>query len=237
MNLNAVSPRFIAALCAVLFLSSCAAVAPRGGGDILVIGDSIMAWNTRSGQAIGDVIEARLSRDVTSRAVAGAQFDNGSAIASAVGFDIQAQYPGGPWNWVVLNGGANDMAFGECGCGDCSALVSELISTDGRSGKIPAFLDRVRRDGANVLWMGYYNSPGTSFAGCTDDLNTLEARIKRNLARRPDDYFLEGEDFIAKSDPSNFYRDDTHPSPKGSALLGTALADVIRSAEDRSQGL
>lgn len=236
MLLKSFLSRLALVLCSVLLLSSCTGLAPKGGGDILVIGDSVMAWNRTSNQAIKNVIETRLSRDVTARAVPGAKFDNSSAIASAVGFDIQAQYPGGSWNWVVLNGGANDMGFGDCGCGDCSDLVTTLISEDGRSGLIPTFIERIQRDGAKVLWMGYYNSPGKSFAGCDDDLASLEARIKMNLARRPDGYFLEGEDFVIKSDPSHFADDQTHPSPKGSAILGTALADIINKADGRSQG-
>jgi lysophospholipase L1-like esterase len=228
--------RLALVLSSVFLLSSCTGIAPRGGGDILVIGDSVMAWNRTSNQAISDVIESKLSRDVVARAVPGAQFDNNSAIASAVGFDIQSQYPEGRWNWVVLNGGANDMGFGDCGCGDCSALVTKLISEDGQSGLIPTFLDGVQRDGAKVLWMGYYNSPGKSFTGCADDLAALEARIKRNLANRRNGYFLEGEDFVLKSSPSHFAKDDTHPSPVGSAILGTALADIISKADGRSQG-
>lgn len=199
-----------------------------------MIGDSIMAWNRSSDQSIADVLEVRLGRDVISKAVSGAQFDNESGLASAVGFDVQAQYPGGRWNWVVLNGGANDFGFGDCGCGDCSAEVANLISEDGRSGAIPAFLQRVRAEGAQVLWMGYYNSPGASFAGCADDLDRLESRIKMNLDREGG-FFLEGEDFILKSDAANFASDGTHPSPRGSAILGTALADIIKRASLRSQ--
>lgn len=234
MIFHALFSRLMLLVSSLFLLSSCTDIAPRGGGDILVIGDSVLAWNRSSGRSIGDVIEARLMRDVTSKAVPGAKFDNSSAVASAVGLDIQAQYPGGRWNWVVLNGGANDMGFSDCGCGDCSAVVAQLISPDGRSGTIPAFLGKLRADGAQVLWMGYYNSPGTSFAGCTDDLAALEVRIKRNLAREGG-FFLEGEDFVIKRDPSHFAGDDTHPSPKGSAILGTALADIIARASTRSQ--
>lgn len=228
-------PRIAAALCGLFMASGCATLAARQGGDIIVIGDSIMAWNRFSGAAISDVLADQLEREVTALAVAGAQFDNSSALASAVGFDIQAQYPGGNWNWVVLNGGANDMGFGDCGCGDCSALVDRLISLDGRSGVIPAFLARVAQNKSKILWLGYYNSPGTAFAGCADDLEALESRIKTYLSRTPDGYFVEGEAFLNKNDPSHFFRDQTHPSPKGSALLGTALARVITRAEQRSQ--
>ena len=85
-------------------LTACTDSAPRGGGDILVLGDSIMAWNGSA--AIPDVIANQTGRSVTSRAVPGAQFDNSSTIASAVGFDIQKQFPGRRWHWVVVNGGA-----------------------------------------------------------------------------------------------------------------------------------
>lgn len=234
MKLCALFTRVLLLIGSLFALTSCTDIAPRGGGDILVIGDSVMAWNRSSGQSLADVIEARLARDVTDKSVPGAKFDNGSVIASAVGFDVQAQYPAGRWNWVVVNGGANDMGFDDCGCGDCSAVVRTLISEDGQSGKIPALFARVRADGAQVLWMGYYNAPGTSFAGCTDDLASLEARIKRNLAAQGG-YFLDGEDFVAKTDPANFDEDDTHPSPRGSAILGTALADIIAQAQSRSQ--
>ena len=108
----------LAVLLIVTGLSACTDTAPRGGGDILVLGDSIMAWN--GGRSIPDVIANQTGRSVTSRDVPGAQFDNGSTIASAVGFDIQQQFPGGRWNWVVVNGGANDLSA-DCGCGACGA--------------------------------------------------------------------------------------------------------------------
>ena len=104
--------RILAVLLIVTGLSACTDTAPRGGGDILVLGDSIVAWN--GGRSIPDVIANQTGRSVPSRAVPGAQFDNGSTIASAVGFDIQQQFPGGRWNWVVVNGGANDLSA-DCG--------------------------------------------------------------------------------------------------------------------------
>ncbi|UWR22547.1 SGNH/GDSL hydrolase family protein [Sulfitobacter sp. S190] len=223
------------ALCGLLFGVACSGVAPRDGGDILVIGDSVLAWNNPTRQDIGRVVGAQLQRDVVIRAVPGAKLQAERAWAAAAGFDIRQQYPGGRWNWVVINGGANDMGFNDCGCGDCRSVVEGLISADGSNGVVPAFLDEVRRSGARVLWMGYYSSPGTSFEGCADDLDLLEDRIKRNLARDPRGHFLEGEEVLTKGNPAHFDRDDTHPSVAGSALLGTALAEMIRAVENRSQ--
>ncbi|MEP0261861.1 MAG: SGNH/GDSL hydrolase family protein [Sulfitobacter sp.] len=224
----------LAVLLIVTGLSACTDTAPRGGGDILVLGDSIMAWN--GGRSIPDVIANQTGRSVTSRAVPGAQFDNGSTIASAVGFDIQQQFPGGRWNWVVVNGGANDLSA-DCGCGACGASVNALIAPDGQSGSIPAFLQRLRaQTGAHVMWMGYYAGSGSgSFAGCRDDLVEIESRIATFAAGRPGIHFVDSEDVIDRGDRGLFAGDNVHPSARGSARIGAYLAQEITARENRSQ--
>ena len=224
----------LAVLLIVTGLSACTDTAPRGGGDILVLGDSIMAWN--GGRSIPDVIANQTGRSVTSRAVPGAQFDNGSTIASAVGFDIQQQFPGGRWNWVVVNGGANDLSA-DCGCGACGASVNALIAPDGQSGSIPAFLQRLRaQTGAKIMWMGYYAGSGSgSFAGCRDDLVEIESRIATFAAGRPGIHFVDSEDVIDRGDRGLFAGDNVHPSARGSARIGAYLAQKITARENRSQ--
>ena len=224
----------LAVLLIVTGLSACTDTAPRGGGDILVLGDSIVAWN--GGRSIPDVIANQTGRSVTSRAVPGAQFDNGSTIASAVGFDIQQQFPGGRWNWVVVNGGANDLSA-DCGCGACGASVNALIAPDGQSGSIPAFLQRLRaQTGAQVMWMGYYAGSGSgSFAGCRDDLVEIESRIATFAAGRPGIHFVDSEDVIDRGDRGLFAGDNVHPSARGSARIGAYLAQEITARENRSQ--
>ncbi|WOI16021.1 SGNH/GDSL hydrolase family protein [Sulfitobacter sp. LC.270.F.C4] len=226
--------RILAVLAIVTGLSACTDTAPRGGGDILVLGNSIMAWN--GGRSIPDVIANQTGRSVTSRAVPGAQFDNGSTIASAVGFDIQQQFPGGRWNWVVVNGGANDLSA-DCGCGACGASVNALIAPDGQSGSIPAFLQRLRaQTGAQVMWMGYYAGSGSgSFAGCRDDLVEIESRIATFAAGRPGIHFVDSEDVIDRGDRGLFAGDNVHPSARGSARIGAYLAQEINARENRSQ--
>lgn len=226
--------RILAVLLIITGLSACTDTAPRGGGDILVLGDSIMAWN--GGRSIPDVIANQTGRSVTSRAVPGAQFDNGSTIASAVGFDIQQQFPGGRWNWVVVNGGANDLSA-DCGCGACGASVNALIAPDGQSGSIPAFLQRLRaQTGAQVMWMGYYAGSGSgSFAGCRDDLVEIESRIATFAAGRPGIHFIDSEDVIDRGDRGLFAGDNVHPSARGSARIGAYLAQEITARENRSQ--
>ncbi len=229
--------RLLSCLFLVLVITGCTDTAPRGGGDILVLGDSVMAWNGSGGRAIPDVIATSLRRTVVSKAVPGAQFQNGSMIASAVGFNIQKQFPGGQWNWIVMNGGANDLSA-DCGCGRCGAVVNGLIASDGQSGAIPTFLRSVRaRSGARVLWMGYYAGSGKgSFEGCRPSLVELDARVARFAKTTEGVYFADSEDVIDRNDPALFAADNTHPSPQGSGLIGSYLAKTINQVDPpRSQ--
>lgn len=233
MKQRILSLSFIAALLAIL--SACSDPAPRGGGDILAMGDSVMAWNGASGNAIPDALGSALDRDVVSKAVPGAQFDNSSRLAGAVGFDIQRQFPGGQWNWIVLNGGANDLNS-DCGCGACGPTVDQLIGAGGMNGSIPAYLERLRgQSGARILWMGYYAGNGRgSFEGCRDHLVRIEERIARFADARDWMFFVDSEDAIDRNDPTLFASDNTHPSTKASALIGMQLAQAITQA-GRSQ--
>lgn len=212
----------------VLLLAGCTDRAPRGSGDVLVLGDSVLAWNATKGASIPDVMGQALGRTVISKAVPGAQFDNGSTLAGAVGFDIQRQFPGGRWNWIVLNGGANDLSA-DCGCGACGATVDGLISQDG-SGAVPSFITRMQREtGARVIWTGYYKGNGKgSFEGCRDDLVEMERRLAQYAAGRDGVYFVDSEDVIDPRDPAQFAPDNNHPSVKGSALIGNYLAQTIQ---------
>lgn len=228
--------RMLLGIMAIALISACAERAPRGGGDILAIGDSVMAWNGAASMAIPDQLEQLLGRDVVNRALPGAQIDNGSVFASAAGFNIQRQFPDGTWNWIVLNGGANDLGSDDCSCGACTHVVDRLIRADGKSGTIPVFLTRLRQSGAQILWMGYYVSPSDGgFTGCRDDLVLMEARIKMIADGNPAIHFVDGEDVINPSDRSMFASDRTHPSPKGSAALAAMLAREISRVEARSQ--
>ncbi len=222
--------RILTGLILAAWVAGCTDTAPRGGGDILVLGDSIMAWNSSANASIPDVMSRELGRNVVSKAVPGAQFDNASAIAGAVGFDIQRQFSGGRWNWVVINGGANDLGS-DCGCGACGPVVDALIGADARSGSIPAFIQKIRgATGAKVVWMGYYAGNGQgSFKGCRDDLVELEARLARFATSQAGVSFVDSEDVIDRNDRSLFAGDNTHPSAKGSALIGATLAQYIKS--------
>lgn len=119
---------------------------------ILAVGDSIMAWHKWTGRDIPARVGALLGARVENAAVPGARFSNASGFGRAVGFDVRAQYRSGPWDVVVINGGANDLLT-DCGCGDCDDVLDNLITAD-LTGEVPAFLASVQQSGAQIVWMG-----------------------------------------------------------------------------------
>ncbi|WP_294619244.1 SGNH/GDSL hydrolase family protein [uncultured Roseovarius sp.] len=220
--------RLFATLILITTLSACTPGAPRSGGDILMIGDSVLAWNRTSGRDVGTALGASLDRTVTNRATPGAQIRK-RGFASALGLGIPDQLVMRPWNWVVMNGGANDLGF-TCGCTRCDGVIEALISRDGTTGDIPTLINRARSTGAKVLWMGYYRAPNSgSFQGCRPGLVEIERRVARLARTSSGVFFVDSEDVIAPRDPSLYAADATHPSPKGSAVIGQYLAQTIKA--------
>ena len=218
--------RIFATLILITTLAACTPGGPRSGGDILVIGDSVLAWNRTSGRDVGRALGASLDRTVTNRATPGTQIRK-RGFASALGLGIPDQLVMRPWNWVVMNGGANDLGF-TCGCTRCGGVIEALISSDGKRGAIPKLIARAQSTGAKVLWTGYYRAPNSgSFQGCRPGLVEIERRLARLARTTPGAFFLDSEDVITPRGPSLYAADATHPSPKGSAVIGQYLAQTI----------
>ena len=219
-------------LCCVLLIAACAAAPRSQNGDILVIGDSVLAWNRAAGADVGRVIRAELGRDVLSQATLGAQIRPGG-LARLGGLSIPAQLPAGRWNWVVMNGGANDLGF-SCGCTRCEDDIDLLISPDARTGAIPDLILTARRQGAQVLWAGYYAAPESrSFKGCRPGLVELERRIAAFARTQEGVFFLDTEEVFDPNRQDLFANDRTHPSAAGSAVIGRFLAQEIARRSTR----
>jgi lysophospholipase L1-like esterase len=194
---------------------------------ILAVGDSVMAWQKWTGRDIPSVMGAFLDAQVQNEAVPGARFSNTSRLGRAVGFDVRAQYFAGPWDLVLMNGGANDF-LSDCNCGDCTDVLDGLIADD-LTGEVPAFIASVRARGAAVIWMGYYASNRSGqFAGCRPYLVEYDARMNRLAAQTPGVQFVDSEDAIDAKDRSLFAFDGIHPSPAGAVLIGAYLARAVR---------
>lgn len=214
--------RQLIALCSLL-LSSCGLVPQQSGGDILVIGDSVMAYNKG---ALGDVIEAETNRKVVSRAALGARVVAPAAY-SVLGLSIPGQISKGPWNWIVMDGGANDLVAA-CGCTGCDDQVDALIAPDGASGTITDLIAKARATGAQVLWMGYYQAPDSpSFKNCRAALVEMERRIENHAQSHEGVHFVDAETVFDPADRSLYASDMTHPSVEGSAVLGRFLAQSL----------
>lgn len=196
---------------------------------ILAMGDSMLAWHKISNHAISDELERQLGTPVIDRSVTAARYNYMLPISGALGLNISKQYRDGEWDWVVLNGGGNDLWFG-CGCVACDGTLNKLISPDAAAGKIPDLVARIRGDGARVIYLGYLHSPG-SFSivdHCKDEAIELENRLAALSSKQDGFYFLRLSSLVPKSDRSFHSVDMIHPSVKASKMIGELVAGIIR---------
>lgn len=210
------------AFAALVLLTACAALPERAerGARILVMGDSVMAWNRDTSSSIADALEKRLSVPVLDASVSGAQMRLGG-LGGAIGFSIPRQYRDGDWDAVVFNGGANDL-FSECRCDRCDTVLDRLVAQD-----YPAFLTRLGN--TPVYIVGYYGPAGDrrgSYDICDDELQVLERRLTRLAAARPNVEVVRVRDAITGR-PSLYDADRVHPSPAGSGRIADRIAAAL----------
>lgn len=199
---------------------------------VLVMGDSFMTTNAAAGQAVPHQLERGLGVKIRSQAVMGARFGYNLPITGALGMNIAKQYRAGDWDWVVMNGGGNDLWMG-CGCTRCKRRLNRLISPDGRKGSIPATVARARASGARVIYVGYLRSPGlgSPIEHCKKVGDALEARIAVMAKQDPGVSFVSLADMVPHGDASFHALDMIHPSPKGSAAAAKRVVAAIRGAQ------
>lgn len=221
-----------AAFLAPLALLAACVATPPSDDAILAIGDSVMAWNGAAG--IPEATAAALGRPVTDRSNSLAQITNPNGAAAALGFDITRQFAGAGdgWDWVILTGGGNDIRD-DCATPRMDSTRDALIGPRG-TGDIPSLIARIRSTGAKVAFVGYYDgaeaSP-TGFTPCQPAFDVINARMAQLAARDPGLVFLDAGDVIDPGDLGLYARDLVHPSARGSALIGRALAAAMRAAE------
>ncbi|WP_377391408.1 SGNH/GDSL hydrolase family protein [Rhodobacter lacus] len=200
-----------------------------GRADVLVMGDSLLAVNGLQGAAVADVLRRLLPAEtVRDRAVPGASFLYPLPLTGALGLSIPKQYVPGRWDWVVLNGGGNDVMW-RCGCGPCRRVMDRLIRRDGAGGAIVTEVRKLRATGARVLFVGYLRSNGfqSPIEACAATGDEIDRRLARMAAADPGVRFLSLADLVPAGDTSYFALDRIHPSPKGSAAIAARIAAVI----------
>ena len=200
----------------------------------LAIGDSILAsHHAGCCQSIPDHAALAIGRYIRNKAVVGQPLTHAEG-----GGDITAQYESGPWEWVVMTGGANDLRL-ECDCltGDglaCDAVVDSLVTAEGDGGHMVNLLATILADPAHegeVLLVSYYPfGPGAAagWGRCEPWIDEIERRYESLAAREPRVSFYDAStvmDYAAH--PEYFYGDHVHPSFDGAAAVGQDLASIL----------
>ncbi len=196
---------------------------------VLVMGDSLMAWNGTRGAAVSDALGRLLGVQVKDHALAGARYFYILPLSGAAGLRIRAQFRGGPWDYVVMNGGGNDLLFG-CGCGRCKRMLDRLIRDDGRAGAIPDLVRDIRASGAKVIYTGYLRTPGVTspVEACGPLGDEMDTRLARMAKATEGVIFLPLADLVTKNGDTSFHATDlVHPSLKGSRAIAARIAPLI----------
>lgn len=222
--------RNLLVLMVILILSGCVERVPASGSArFLAIGDSMFAVHGGVRKSVSDRLEATLGETIVDRSVVGAQYLYPLPISGSLGMRIGNQYVTAPWDWVIMNGGGNDLWL-SCGCLACNRKLDRLISATGKSGAIPDAVRRARADGAKVLFVGYLRSPGVPSAidHCATYGTVLEARLNKMAQHDAGITYLSLVDLVPHGDRSFHAPDMIHPSHKGSAAIAARIAAIIR---------
>lgn len=203
---------------------------------ILAMGDSMLAIHGAKGQSVSHTMERVLGEAVIDRSVMGAKYFYALPISGSAGLNIRKQYVDGKWDWVVLNGGGNDVWMG-CGCGQCDRRIDQLISKDGKRGTIPGFVSDLRNKGSQVIMVGYLRTPGVTspIEACRDEGDKMDSRLARLAKLDRGVHFLSLDGLVPHGDRSYHAMDLIHPSTKGSTEIGKRVAKIIRETEEARQ--
>ncbi|MDE4132913.1 SGNH/GDSL hydrolase family protein [Phaeobacter sp. QD34_3] len=224
---------FLIALFALFSLIGCGeAPARKPEARILVMGDSMLAWNGGTGQAVSDAIEDALKEPVVDRSVIGARMIYPLPLTGAAGLNIRKQFRAGDWDWIVVNGGGNDLWLG-CGCIACARKLDRLAAEDAQSGAIPDLMRKLRETGARVIYTGYLRSPGrgSPIDHCKTDGQELDRRIALLAEDTEGLFFLSLDGLVPHGDLSFHAVDRIHPSIRGSAAIGDKIATLIKNED------
>jgi len=211
--------------CLLLLLLGCGG--PSLEGDIIVIGDSIFDWNVEEEAAIPDVIATELGLEVANAAIGGTQLTEGPDA-------IPDQFQPGDWRVVVMDGGGNDLND-QCDCGECDAVMDDIVSEDALDGAVPELVGRITGSGIPVVFWSYYELPEDAsfgFDACRDDIPVLFSRLEALAESEPDFHVVDGREVVTAADLAYFDEDHVHPSVEGGQVVGRQLAKAVQGLLD-----
>lgn len=212
----------------VMALFLCGAALAEGP-KVLVMGDSLMAVNRMLGGSVAQALSVQLGAEVADRSALGARYFYKVPLLAEAGLKIGAQFRGGPWDIVVMNGGGNDLLLG-CGCGACRRMMERLISEDGTAGAIPDLVASVRASGAKVIYTGYMRTPGliSPVESCGPLGDEMDRRLAKIAVRDAGVRFILLADLVTIDGDRSFHGIDlVHPSVKGSRAIAARVAEQI----------
>ena len=201
---------------------------------ILAIGDSIFD-SVPGGQDIPEVLGRELNINVLNNAHGGAQLvlEQDEQNEWGAMMDIRNQYITGDWDWIVMDGGGNDLND-DCSCGECDAVLNEIITADGQSGALPEAVQQMATGDTKIMFMMYYNLPeGAEFGfnRCEEWHQTYEDRLRRMGEGNQSVFIVDASDVVKATDLQYFQEDLVHPSQEGAEVLGAYLAEKIREQQ------
>lgn len=192
---------------------------PAGDARILAVGDSVLAWNHRYCQSIPDWAAMAAGRPVRNEA------ENGAGLVG----DVPYQYRSGDWDWVIVDGGANDVNWA-CPGPACAERMDRLVSKDGSTGVMAELVDRARADGARVILLRYYEVPGGAwygFPGVHDEILEIGERYARLAASRDGVVLLDLRTLMSPDHPRAYAFDRVHPDPRSARRIGAVIARIV----------
>lgn len=202
---------------------TCALDATAASGEVLVVGDSLLAWHAPRCRSVPDYLSEASGLSVVNAAVNGAQLTGGR-------HPIPEQYLDGAWSWVVMNGGGNDLNQ-QCECGDaCEDVMDALIDPTDWSGAAPALAARALAAGGRVALMGYYEMPESAWYGlgrCGAQFDILNARYAAYAAATDGVTYIDAGEAMQWDRRSQYDFDKVHPDPAGASALAAQIAEAM----------
>ncbi|MEM9716343.1 MAG: SGNH/GDSL hydrolase family protein [Pseudomonadota bacterium] len=202
--------------------------------SIQVLGDDVMNWNSSLKISIVDVLEQEFGSGVTNNSIDGAVVTaegGGGGIASFFNApqDISTQYDSGDWDWVVVNGGLNDMLT-KCECGSCGPVVDALSSENGQTGAMVDIITQARVDGVQVVLVGHYLAPitGGPMFYCANELLDLNDRFESIADQNGGVHFVNPSDFFARHQLTYYNENPLHLNVAGTLKIAEAIVATIK---------
>ena len=190
----------------------------KNNAKILAIGDSIFEWHIWNQHSVPEQLGRELGMSVYNNAI------SGSLITEETPTSIRNQYIEGDWEWVVMDGGGNDLNI-LCQCDKCSETQDKVEAV------YKEFLQQLlERENLKIIIWGYYGLPEKAkygFDECQDDFEELSRRQNKIADTNERIFFVDGSKEITGDDKSYFYIDKIHPSRKGTEVIGRQLSEVI----------